>query len=155
MGVGPSLLITVNAFVPTSLRSIAESLPGRVVPPFVWMAVIFFLSHQPTIDYPAGLDAKVVSTFGHIGVFAVLSVLIWWALGLSRLSLGRRAVLSVLLSLLYGLTDEWHQSFVPGRTPDMMDIVADTFGATMAMLAVTWLARRCTPGSTAEACLER
>jgi VanZ family protein len=119
------------------------------------MAVIFFLSHQPTIEYPGGLDAKLVSTLGHISVFAVLSVLIWWALGLSRLPLGRRATLSVLLSMLYGLSDEWHQSFVPGRTPDILDIVADTFGATMAMLAVTWLARRYTPGSTAQACLER
>jgi VanZ family protein len=119
------------------------------------MAVIFFLSHQPTIEYPGGLDAKLVSTLGHISVFAVLSVLIWWALGLSPLPLGRRATLSVLLSMLYGLSDEWHQSFVPGRTPDILDIVADTFGATMAMLAVTWLARRNIPGSTAQACLER
>ena len=149
MRVGLSPFAPVNALVPTSLRSIAESLSGRLIPPVVWMGVIFFLSHQPTIEYPGGLDARFISTMGHVGVFAILSVLIWWALGLSGLSPGRRAVLSVALSLLYGLTDEWHQSFVPGRTPDIMDIVADTFGATIAMIVVTWLARRTTSTATA------
>jgi VanZ family protein len=120
-----------------------------VIPPFIWMAVIFFLSHQSTIAYPASLDARIVSTLGHIGVFAVLAVLIWWALGLCPLSLDRRAVLSVVLAILYGVTDEWHQSFVPGRMPDMMDIVADTFGATVAMILMTWLARRNIPETAA------
>lgn len=132
----------VVAFVFATLRSAAESLPGRIFPPIAWICLSFYLSHQPTLPYPGDLDAKIISTMGHVGVFGVLAVLIWWALGLADLVLGRRAGLSILLTLGYGLLDEWHQSFVPGRTPDVRDIIADTAGATLAMIVVTWLARR-------------
>ena len=49
---------------------------------------------------------------------------------------------SVLLSSLYGITDEYHQSFVPGRTPAVDDWIADTAGATIAALVILWIARR-------------
>jgi VanZ family protein len=51
-------------------------------------------------------------------------------------------VLPVAIALLYGITDEWHQSYVPGRSPDVRDVVADTVGAVLAMLVVAWLVRR-------------
>lgn len=44
-----------------------------------------------------------------------------------------------LLSSAYGVSDEWHQSFVPGRTPTVDDWVADTLGAGVAV-AVVWVA---------------
>jgi VanZ family protein len=106
------------------------------------MAVIYALSDQPTLPYPEDLNGKLVSIAGHLTVFAVLAVLIWWALGLGRLSGGHRAMLAIGLATLYGFVDEWHQSFVPGRTPDGLDIVTDLVGATLAMLVVTWLERR-------------
>ncbi|WP_169755385.1 VanZ family protein [Dissulfurirhabdus thermomarina] len=46
---------------------------------------------------------------------------------------------AVVLASLYGLADEWHQVFVPGRTPDPMDWVADTAGAALgALVLVAW-----------------
>lgn len=141
-----------------TLTSIATSRSGRILPPLAWIALSFYLSHQPTLPYPEGLDAKIISTMGHVGVFGVLSVLIWWALGLRSdgvgippggrsvpsgglaLALGRREWLAIALTVAYGFIDEWHQSFVPGRTPDWRDIVADTIGAVLAMLVVRWIA---------------
>lgn len=125
-----------------SLRAAAESLPGRILPPIAWIIVSFLLSHQPTLPYPDDMDAKIISTMGHVGVFGVLAALIWWALGLTEMPPLRRAGIAVLLTVTYGFLDEWHQSFVPGRTPDVRDIIADTTGAILAMLVVTWLARR-------------
>ena len=84
----------------------------------------------------------VVSTMGHVGVFGVLAVLFWWALGLGRWTGTRRAALAVVLTVMYGVTDEWHQSLVPGRTPDPMDVLTDAVGAIVAMLVVRWLERR-------------
>jgi VanZ family protein len=43
---------------------------------------------------------------------------------------------SLVLSSLYGVSDEFHQSFVPGRTPDVHDWMADTWGAAMAILVL-------------------
>jgi VanZ family protein len=45
-----------------------------------------------------------------------------------------------LLAVLYGASDEWHQSYVPGRTADWDDWIADAVGAGAA-LGVTWKLR--------------
>ena len=49
------------------------------------------------------------------------------------------------IAVAYGVTDEWHQSFVPGRDADLWDVVADALGATLAIGAVgvlAWWSRR-------------
>jgi len=67
----------------------------------------------------------------------VLAGLLWWALNGSGVS--RPALWAFLIALLYALSDEYHQSFVPGRHPDPLDIVTDLAGAAAALL---WLSRR-------------
>jgi len=55
------------------------------------------------------------------------------------------ALLAVLASTVYGVTDEVHQRFVPGRTADLLDLAADAVGATIAAvgaLAARWLRGR-------------
>ena len=136
------LIPTGIPFVRTAVLSLVQSTPARVALTIAWMGVIFALSHQPTLPYPPDLDAMIVSTLGHVTVYTVLASLVWWALGGRGMSGGWRAVVAVTVAVLYGVTDEWHQSFVPGRTPDARDIVADTFGALMAMVVVRWLVRR-------------
>jgi VanZ family protein len=44
------------------------------------------------------------------------------------------------LSLLYGISDELHQGLTPGRTPDVMDLVADTLGAALGVAFVLLIA---------------
>jgi VanZ family protein len=46
------------------------------------------------------------------------------------------SLIVVLLCILYGMTDEYHQSFIAGRTPDLLDIRNDTIGALLAMIFV-------------------
>ena len=53
-----------------------------------------------------------------------------------ELTLGRIVVASA-----YGVTDEWHQTFVPGRSSTVSDWVADTLGALVSVLAVMAIAR--------------
>jgi VanZ family protein len=134
--------IQVPHSVLTSLISIARTIPGRLLPPLVWMGVIYLLSDQPTLPYPQDLDSRLVSIAGHFSVFGVLAVLFWWALGLAGEAGTRRKVSAVALVVLYGVVDEWHQSFVPGRTPDVYDVLTDATGAIVAMLVVTWIERR-------------
>ena len=44
------------------------------------------------------------------------------------------AILAVLLGIIYGITDEYHQSFVPGRTASLHDLLADGIGVTIAQI---------------------
>ncbi len=50
-------------------------------------------------------------------------------------------IVSVLFCSLYGLSDEWHQSFVPGRDASLGDWLADTIGAVLAATAIFRLSR--------------
>ena len=92
------------------------------------MGLIFAASSRP--DFPRlpgnGLDKLV-----HLGIYAVLGALIVRALAGGRLASinWRHAAAAVVLSALYGVSDEWHQGFVAGRIPDAMDLVADALGA--------------------------
>lgn len=89
----------------------------------LWMGVIFALSSLTASSVPGSFG-----NFGHFVLYFVLGVLFFLALPASRRP--RLAfALSVGLASLYGVTDEFHQSFVPGRVPDVMDWALDTAGA--------------------------
>jgi len=45
----------------------------------------------------------------------------------------------VVFSVLYGVSDEIHQIYVPGRTPDSLDVVADAVGAALGVAALASL----------------
>lgn len=67
----------------------------------------------------------------------------YFILGLTvAFAMGRRSatwsgfVINVLICVLYGVTDEWHQSFVPMRSPDPLDLLHDGMGAAAAALLV-------------------
>jgi VanZ family protein len=95
-------------------------------PVAVWMAVIFAASSRPLPEYVALLP-----DWGtHSAAFAVLSILCCRAFagGLSALSRGD-ALLAVVFSVAYGVSDEYHQSFVPGRHATAWDVAKDAVGA--------------------------
>ncbi len=99
-------------------------------PVLLWMGIIFVLSAQPDIPHPAaGWLDLLASSLAHAFLFGVLALLYARALG------GRPRVwfISLVLALLYALSDELHQGFVPGRQPDVLDIVCDMVGAALAL----------------------
>jgi VanZ family protein len=106
-----------------------------------WMGLIFFLSAQPQLPnvMPPGLP-QIQDVIGHFTVYAVLAALLWWAL---RGAGVRHPLLWALAAaVFYGATDEFHQSFVPNRYPDVFDLATDFAGAVTALLIVWWLGAR-------------
>lgn len=107
----------------------------------VWMGVIFFLSAQPRLPVVLpSLFNSLQDVIGHFVAYAVLAVLVYWAL--VGVDAPRPARLALLIALLYALSDEFHQSFVPGRHPDPFDIVTDLVGAVAALFALRLLRSR-------------
>lgn len=105
----------------------------RAVPMIMVMGTIFFLSNQSgdTIDLGRipGLD-KVA----HMTIYAVLAATVIFAY---RQPYKNKFPLQVccttiIVCLLYGLSDEFHQSFVPGRFVSGADVLADVIGAVLA-----------------------
>ena len=92
-----------------------------------WAGAIFWVSSQPS-PFPF-LPGELFShdKLLHAGAYALLAGLAAGAL--ARLGPVRAAVAAALLAAAYGGTDEWHQSFVPGRDSDAADLAADAAGA--------------------------
>lgn len=110
----------------------------RIVVAIGWMYLIFLISAQSTVPQPPGIAPAITSNLGHFGVYFVLAILVWWVLGGFGLEGPQRWLVAFGLTVLYGVSDEWHQSFVPGRTPDVLDIVIDALGAACGLYAAQW-----------------
>lgn len=70
----------------------------------------------------------------HFMAYLILAILVRRLLAVDRFGLYKRqtfgmAVMTLLICVLYAISDEWHQSFVPGRGPGAMDVLIDGGGA--------------------------
>lgn len=124
-------------------RHAVSQVDGRS-PRWLWgpvvlqMAIIFAASSIPNLGpLPGGISA----TSGHSIGYAILAGLLLRALAGGRFSgvTWRRACAAIILATAYGASDEFHQSFVPGRYADRHDVLADCTGAALGV-AAGWLA---------------
>ena len=119
----------------------------RWSPPIAWAAVILTLTSIPAPEFaPVGAFAfPGADKLVHAVLYGVLGALLARAVGATA---PRRALGRVLLGVvLFAVVDEWHQRFIPGRSAEMLDIVADLSGAGAGFAAATYLLRRRIPQS--------
>jgi VanZ family protein len=109
----------------------------RWILPVLWMAIIFGVSAQPRLPTVPGPDVDALLKKGaHLLEYAILVVLFWQALG------SRRTALASVLTVLYAVSDEFHQTFVPGRSGQFRDVLIDSAGILLAALALWWVSRK-------------
>jgi VanZ family protein len=103
----------------------------RWSPALLIMLIIFLFSSQPASELPDFARADIlIKKGGHVIGYAILAFAYWYALGLQR---GKRW-LAWLLALLYAATDEFHQSFVPGRYASIWDVlIFDNLGGAISL----------------------
>jgi VanZ family protein len=103
-------------------------------PVILQMAVIFGAS---SLSDPGPLPGGMSDKGGHLIGYVILSVFLLRALSGGRMAgvTWRAVLLSIVATTLYGASDEFHQSFVPGRSPDVFDLMADAGGACIGALA--------------------
>ncbi|HEX5104278.1 MAG TPA: VanZ family protein [Pirellulaceae bacterium] len=92
----------------------------------LYLALMFAATHWPARPGGTGMG---LDKLVHAGMYAGLAMLILAATGLLRPVTWKVAIAVVLGVALYGAIDEWTQSFVPHRTADFRDWVADVVGA--------------------------
>ena len=95
------------------------------------MLTIFFFSAQPSAELPYFDWAdRIIKKGGHVTGYALLALSYWQALGFRR----DKRWLAWGFVMLYALTDEFHQAFVPGRHPSLWDVlVFDNLGALLSL----------------------
>jgi VanZ family protein len=97
----------------------------KVFWPLLVAVTIFFASSQEHVAAPEIVNIDKVAHFAVYGLLATLLV---------RLGHRPRAIwLALLATSLYGASDEWHQYFVPGRSCELGDWIADTIGGALAI----------------------
>jgi VanZ family protein len=126
------------------------------LPPILWAAVIFAASGNA---FAAANTAPLLATIlnailghplppsqfetahflirkaSHLGEYAIFGALLFRAIRAGREGWNWRwAVGAIAVAALYAATDEWHQSFVPSRTPSVIDVLIDTAGAALAQV---------------------
>ena len=104
-------------------------------PVIVAMAVIFVISSLSDAPIPGGMSDKSGHALGYtlLGLTVVRAV----AGGLPRRITPRIAATAIAITVGYGVSDELHQSLVPGRSAEVADLYADAAGAATATI-VCW-----------------
>lgn len=145
---------------------------SRVVawlPVLAWMLLIFLLSGQVAEDssrLSSGLTEVIVDTIAkvmpnatwdldgfhtfvrknaHFFAYLILGVLVRFALGRSGVRGRKGIVVAFAVCVLYAISDEIHQLWVPGRSGQVSDVLIDSAGAALGLvlyLGVGRLARR-------------
>ena len=98
----------------------------------LYFLFIYGLSDQSSIPAPMWFEGQ--EKIYHAGAYFIMALLAWRVV---RHLFDKPIIVcfaSVVFCSIYGFSDEWHQSFVWGRDSDILDWVADTSGATLAML---------------------
>jgi VanZ family protein len=88
-----------------------------------------------TWQEPYGMLEFFIRKGGHVSEFAILALLLGYTLLAKPMKKSKALVYTSLISILYAASDEWHQTFVPGRTGHVIDLAVDAIGI---LLAVSW-----------------
>ncbi len=117
----------------------------KIIPVLLVTGIIFLLSEQS--GYTLSLH---ISLF--YGADKIAHLLMYWVLAATVIyafsdSFKRKypcvvVVLTLLFCLFYGISDEFHQSFTPGRSVSVFDVVADFTGAILCCIAWLWYRKR-------------
>lgn len=113
----------------------------------IWMAIIFVLSSQPGgIDSGSGRLRFGWEKLAHFMVFGLLGLLVANALTTGGMR-SRRFWWTFVVCAIFAVSDELHQTLVPGRTPTVLDIFIDMSGSVIGyagfmILSASTFARR-------------
>ncbi len=114
----------------------SHRLLGRLVPPLALMALIFALSAQPDLGTGLGVWDTALRKLAHMAEFGLLWLLWHRALG------WRAPLAAAAIAVGYAITDELHQTTVPGRVGSPVDVLIDATGVALAWLALGAARRR-------------
>ncbi len=112
------------------------------VPLIIYWILLFTATSLPAAHVPSfAVSDKIKHFSAFFGLSVLLSLTLLYQ---SKVQLFKNYFLAValIISSLYGLLDEVHQSFVPGRNSEFLDWVADSLGAAAGVLIVYYLLKK-------------
>ena len=116
--------------VSEKLKTILLHLLEYWLPFIVWAIVIFSFSSNPTVKTSeVHWQDFLVKKTAHLVEYFAFSLLLYRAIVNSGIKSKNIILIVILITFLYGMSDEFHQSFTPGREPRLRDVMIDTSGS--------------------------
>ena len=102
------------------------------MPSLLLMAIIFILSSQSDIPGPPDpLLNRILKKSAHAIGYGMLAIS--YARALAHSGVQQSISFALCFAMLYGISDEWHQTFVPNRFGSPLDVLIDTIGASVGL----------------------
>jgi len=110
------------------------------LPFFLWAIVIYSFSANPTVKTTEiHWEDFILKKTAHLVEYFVFSLLFYRVLINSNVKPKNAFWCTVILAFIYGYSDEFHQSFTPGREPKIRDVLIDTFGSLLFILSYKYI----------------
>ncbi len=116
------------------------------LPALLWAAVIFAVSSIPDLSAPE-LGIKFGDKIIHFFEYFILGFLTAYAVSKQTERIWMVFIISAAVSGVYGILDEIHQLFVPGRSTEGFDMLADVLGSILAAAIYVWWMEKRSSGS--------
>jgi len=109
----------------------------RLLPAGLWLCLIWTLSSLPAHEIPA-VNILGFDKLEHIGVYCILMILVsYWSRD-KHLPWAQR-IFIISLFILSAAADEYHQTYIPGRSVSVYDLIANSLGIVLGSLIGKWL----------------
>ncbi len=107
------------------------------IPAVFWAGLIFYLSSIPNLQ--SGLEQDfILRKLAHVFEYFVLALLVAFGILKGKINnlTKKKAITIFILTFLYAVSDEIHQSFVPTRNGSFKDVLIDSFGILLAVFVL-------------------
>ena len=122
----------------------------HIVAPLFFMALLYWFSSLPGAPLPE--DPALYALFDwlppsvqnalHVPAYAALTLAWYWALRAWLRTPSATVLGACAIASTYGLLDEWHQSYVPGRYASLTDVLLDVAGVALGIWLANWIDSR-------------
>ena len=79
---------------------------------------------------------KVIRKIAHFSIYTAVGLLLMALISTFEMKEKNRIIISLIIGIIYASSDEIHQSFVPGRSPMITDVMIDTMGVMLGILLI-------------------
>lgn len=79
---------------------------------------------------------SIIRKIAHFSIYTVVGCLLMGLLSTYKLKDKWRMIMTIVIGILYAISDEFHQSFSPGRSPKVTDVYIDTLGVLLGILLI-------------------
>lgn len=79
---------------------------------------------------------KVIRKIAHFSIYTVVGILLMALVSTYQIKEKNKIIISIIIGITYACSDEIHQSFIPGRSPMITDVIIDTMGVILGILLI-------------------